>query len=61
MESLKLERGGVCELAKGDGLAVDAAEESASSGEGCEQGLEAMDGQTALGDARSFLALCRGG
>ncbi len=46
-----LKRGGVGELGEGDGLAVDAADEPAPSGEGCEQSLEAVDGQTVLGDA----------
>ena len=51
MEGLKLERGGVGELGKGDGLAVDTTEEPAASGEGCEERLEAVDGDTGIVDA----------
>ena len=46
-----LQMGGVGELGEGDGLAINAAEEPTPSGEGCEQSLEAVDGQTVLVDA----------
>ena len=61
MESLKLEWGGVGELGKGDGLAVDAAEEPAAGGEDCEERLEAVNGDTVLVDARGFLTYDRWG